>query len=718
MTDQYRVRPGAPYPLGATWDGKGANFALFSDNAERVQLCLFDKAGERETGRIELPEYTHQIWHGYLSGVLPGQLYGYRVYGPYAPERGHRFNHHKLLIDPYARMLVGQFHWNDAVFGHVVGDPKADLSFDDRDSAPFVPKCRLIDCAFNWDNERAPRRPWSDTVIYELHVRGFTMLHHGVAQPLRGTFAGLADQNVVQYLRNLGITAVELMPIHAAIDEFALVKRGLRNFWGYNPIAFSAPEPRYLADQSLGEIKKCIHLLHDAGLEVIVDVVFNHTAESDELGPTLSFRGIDNASYYQLDAHDRRLYRNFTGTGNSLNLNHPRVMQMVLDALRYWVEDFHVDGFRFDLATTLSRGEDGAFNPHASFLETIGQDPVLAGVKLIAEPWDIGGGGYRLGAFPPGWAEWNDRYRDLIRRFWRGERGIIGEVAARITGSSDIFEKQGRRPWASVNYVASHDGYTLDDIVSYREKHNELNGDGNRDGSAENYTDNYGLEGPTADVEIRSVRQRQKRNMLATLLVSLGVPMLLGGDEFGRTQNGNNNSFSQDNEISWVDWLRLQSSEGAKLHDFVRELLRLRCDHIVFRRRHFFHGQAISGRCTKDITWLKSDGREMAQTDWQDHTARFISYRLSGEAAAIHQTPSGQPEPDNDFLVILNAHEETVFYSLPQRPTAASWSLVIDTSRGEDVAAKLFEPGSVFPVQQRSFVLFQSSTASDTELPR
>ncbi len=717
MTEQYRLGPGASYPLGATWDGKGANFALFSDNAERVELCLFDEAGERETARIQLPEYTDQIWHGYLSEVLPGQLYGYRVYGPYAPERGHRFNHHKLLIDPYARMLVGQFRWDNAVFGHVVGDPKGDLSFDDRDSAPFVPKGRLIDCAFNWDNERAPRRPWSDTVIYELHLRGFTMLHHGLAQRLRGTFAGLADQNAVQYLRDLGVTAVELMPIHATIDELTLVKRGLRNFWGYNPVAFSAPEPRYLADQSPGEIKKCIHVLHDAGLEVIVDVVFNHTAESHELGPTLSFRGIDNATYYQLDAHDRRLYRNFTGTGNSLNLSHPRVMQMVLDALRYWVKDFHVDGFRFDLATTLCRGEDGAFNPHASFLETVGQDPLLANVKLIAEPWDIGDGGYRLGAFPPGWAEWNDRYRDVVRRFWRGERGLTGELAARITGSSDIFEKQGRRPWASVNYVASHDGYTLDDIVSYREKHNELNGDGNRDGSSQNYTDNYGVEGPTDDVEIRNIRQRQKRNMLATLFVSLGVPMLLGGDEFGRTQKGNNNPFSQDNEISWVDWLQLQSSEGAKLHDFVRELLRLRCDHFVFRRQHFFHGQPLVGRRTKDITWLKSDGREMEQSDWQDRTARLLSYRLSGEAGAIHRTPSGQPERYDDLLVILNAHEETVPYSLPQGPTAASWLLVIDTS-DEGVAAKVFEPGSVFPVKQRSLVLFQSGAALAAEPPR
>ena len=716
MTDRYRICSGAPYPLGVTWDGRGANFALFSDNAERVELCLFDTAGERETARIELPEYTDEIWHGYVSGVVPGQLYGYRVYGPYAPERGHRFNHHKLLIDPYARMLVGQFRWNDAVFGHVVGDPRGDLSFDERDSAPFVPKCCLIDRAFDWNNDPVLRRRWSDSVIYELHVRGFTMLHQSVDQRLRGTFAGLADRNVVQYLRDLGITAVELMPIHGAIDEFALVKRGLRNYWGYNSIAYFAPESRYLADQGLAEVKQCIRRLHDAGLEVIVDVVFNHTAESDQLGPTLSFRGIDNASYYQLQ--DQRFYRNFTGTGNSLNLHHPRVMQMVMDALRYWVEDFHIDGFRFDLAAELSRGGDGAFDPLSGFLKAVGEDPVLARIKLIAEPWDVGDGGYRLGSFPPRWAEWNDRYRDLIRRFWRGEQGLIGELAARLTGSSDIFQKQGRRPWASINYVASHDGFTLDDIVSYREKHNELNGEDNRDGTSQNYSDNYGVEGPTTDVEIGKIRQGQKRNMLATLFVSLGVPMLMEGDEFGRTKKGNNNSFPQDNEISWVDWLLLQSNDGARLRDFVRALLRLRRTHSVFRRPYFFDGRLVPGQRTKDITWLTSDGREMEQTDWRDPAARFLSYRLSGDAGAMHRMPWDQAEPDYDFLIILNAHEETVSYSLPQDPRSARWSLVIDTSRADDAATKPFEPGSVFPVRGRSFVLLQSAAAPETEPPR
>lgn len=708
MTEGYRVWPGAPYPLGATWDGKGVNFALFSDHAERVELCLFDETGEREIARIPLPEYTDQIWHGYIRDLLPGQLYGYRVYGPYTPERGLRFNHHKLLIDPYVRMLIGQFQWNDAVFGHVVGDPRADLSFDSRDSAPFVPKCCVLKPGLAENKNHGPSRSWPDTVIYELHVRGFTKLHPGIAPRLRGTFAGLADPQVIDYLHDLGATTVELMPVHAAIDEFTLVSRGLRNFWGYNPIAFSAPESRYLADPNLDEVRTCVRRLHDADLEVILDVVFNHTAEGDELGPTLSFRGIDNVSYYQLDANDKRLYRNFTGTGNSLNLHHPRVMQMVLDTLRYWVEDVHIDGFRFDLATTLARGEDSNFDPHASFLEAVGQDPLLARVKLIAEPWDLGHAGYRLGAFPPGWAEWNDRYRDLIRRFWRGEPGLLGELARRITGSSDIFESQGRRPWASINHVTSHDGFTLDDLVSFRDKHNELNGDENHDGASENYSNNYGIEGATADAEIANVRRHQKRNMLATLLLSSGTPMLLFGDEFGRTQKGNNNAYCQDNDISWVNWSIEQSVDGAKLHDFVRKTLLLRRDHIALRRRHFFHGQTVLGGRTKDILWLGSDGREMETADWLDPAAHFLSYLLSGEAGAVHRTALGEPEPDVDFLVILNAGEEIISYPLPGVPSAAPWSLIVDTSCEEwvDKYAPL-NAGSMFPVPQRSLIVFQ-----------
>jgi isoamylase len=719
MTERSSVRSGAPYPLGARWDGKGANFALFSDNAERVELCLFDGAGDRETARIVLPEYTDQVWHGYVPNLSPGQLYGYRVYGPYAPERGHRFNHHKLLIDPYARQLVGQFEWDDAVFGYIVGDPKADLSFDSRDSAPFVPKCRLLDPAFVWDGDNRPEHSWSDTVIYELHVRGFTKLRDGVAPRLRGTFAGLAEPDTIQYLRDLGVTAVELMPVHAAIDEFALVKRGLRNFWGYNPIALSAPEPRYLADKNVAEMKTCIRRIHDAGLEVILDVVLNHTAESDERGPTISFRGIDNVSYYQLEPADQRLYRDFTGTGNCLNLHHPRVMQMALDLLRYWVEDFHVDGFRFDLAAALSRGDDGTCDPHAGFLAAVSQDPVLTRTKLIAEPWDIGPGGYRLGGFPPGWAEWNDRYRDVVRRFWRGERGLVGELAQRVTGSSDIFERHGRRPWASVNYVASHDGFTLRDLVSFRDKRNELNGDENRDGAADNHSDNYGIEGPTEDVAVVEIRQRQTRNFLATLLLSSGTPMLLAGDEFGRTQQGNNNAYCRDNEISWVDWSIRNGNDGAKLMDFVRKLLGLRHDHAVFRRRHFFHGTAVRGGYAKDIVWLRPDGQEMQTADWTNPDARFLSYLLCGETDTANRTWAGDRESDDDFLIMLNAEEEVIPYLLPRAPNGALWSLIIDTSRDRSIPDDaLFTAGSVFSAPGRTVVVFQTrGVASVAALP-
>jgi isoamylase len=712
-TASYRVWPGAPYPLGASWDGKGVNFALFSDNAERVELCLFDRAGERELARLALPEYTDRVWHGYLPDVTPGQLYGYRVHGPYAPAQGHRFNHHKLLIDPYARMLAGGFRWHDAVFGHVVGDPAGDLSFDLRDSAAFVPKCRVVDGAFTWGDDRPPRRLWSETVLYELHVRGFTRRHPEVPAPLNGTFAGLAHPAVIRHLHALGVTAAELMPVHALIDEAALVRRGLRNFWGYNPIAFFAPEPRYLADDTLEEIKTMVHRLHDAGLEVILDMVFNHTAEGDESGPTLSFRGIDNAAYYRLDAEAKRRYRDFTGCGNSLNLDHPRVMQMVLDALRYWAEEMHVDGFRLDLATTLARGEDGRFDRHAGFLDALGQDPVLAKVKMIAEPWDLGEDGYRLGDFPPGWSEWNDRYRDTARRFWRGDRGLLGDLASRTAGSSDLFDRFGRRPWASVNYLTSHDGFTLEDLVGYAAKHNAANGEDNRDGAAENYSANYGAEGPSADPAILATRGRQKRNLLATLLVSLGVPMLLAGDEFGRTQAGNNNAYCQDNELGWVDWSLAETETGRELTRFLTEMIRLRRHHILFRRRHFLHGRPIPGGASKDIAWLTVAGREMTPEDWHDGTTNCLSYMLSGEAGSFHLTPGGEPEPDDDFLVILNADDETIPYTLPAAPPAGAWLKVIDTMRHDGIGdGAAFAPGSAHPVAGRSFLLFRRPRAA------
>jgi isoamylase len=701
-----RVWPGEPAPLGATWDGKGVNFALFSQNAERVELCLFDPSGERELDRVELPEYTNDVWHGYLPDLRPGQLYGYRVFGPYTPDRGHRFNHHKLLIDPYARMLHGRFQWNEAVFGYDTRNSSPNR-FDARDSAPFVPKCRVVDPAFTWGDDRLPRRPWHDTVIYELQLRGFTMRHPETPAALRGTFAGLGSPAAVRYLRELGVTAVELMPIQAFIDEQRLSERGLRNFWGYNPIAFFVPEPRYLAEENLDEVRTAVHRLHDAGLEVILDMVFNHTAEGGSQGPTVSFRGIDNASYYRLDRDDRQSYRDFTGCGNSLNLHHPRVMQLVMDALRYWATQIHVDGFRIDLATTLARGEDEAFDRHSAFLDAVQQDPVLAQVKLIAEPWDLGERGYQLGQFPPGWAEWNDRYRDTVRRFWRGDAGVVGELASRVTASHDIFGQRGRRPWASINYIAAHDGFTLEDLVSYRDKHNEANGEGNRDGAVENYSANYGVEGPTADLAIRRLRQRQKRNMLATLLLSAGVPMLLAGDEAGRSQGGNNNAYCQDSDIGWIDWPRLDDDEGRALRAFVQALIRLRHGHLVFQRRHFFHGRTIPGTAVKDIVWLAADGRQNGDHDWHAADRRFLSYVVSGEAGALHHSTRGELEADDTFLVILNARDEAVQYPLPGASAPGSWVRLVDTASESGLGdGAAFAAASLYAVEPRSFLLF------------
>jgi glycogen operon protein len=682
---------------------------LFSGAGEKVELCLFDSGGDRELARLALPESTDGVWHGYVPDIAPGQLYGYRVHGPYAPEKGHRFNHHKLLIDPYARMLAGRFQWNEAVFGHVVGDPEADLSFDTRDSAAFVPKCRIVDGTFDWGADRPLRRPWSETVIYEAHIRGFTMRRADIA-PRNGSVAGLADPAVIRHLRDLGVTAVELMPMPALIDEAALVKRGLRNFWGYNPIAFFAPEPRYLGQDGIDGIKTMVRRLHDAGIEVILDLVFNHTAESDALGPTLSFRGIDNAAYYRLDPEDKRRYRDVTGCGNSLNVAHPAVTRMVMDALRYWAEEFHIDGFRLDLATTLARGEDGGFDGDAPILAAIGADPVLAKVKMIAEPWDLGKDGYRLGAFPPGWSEWNDRYRDAVRRFWRGDRGVTGEIASRLTGSSDFFDHRGRGPTASLNYVTSHDGFTLHDLVSYDAKHNEANGEGNRDGASENYSENYGIEGPATDPAIAATRERQKRNMLATLLLSLGVPMLLAGDEFGRSQGGNNNAYCQDNEIGWIDWSPLDTPAGTDLSRFVGAMIRLRQRHILFREGNFLHGQAPPGGGPKDIVWLTEEGREMTPDDWRRDGTRLLSYRLNGEAGGREGGSAGAAELDDDFLVILNADENTISYRLPATatPPGGAWLKMIDTTRRDGIGdGAPYAAGSAQPVAGRSFLLFR-----------
>lgn len=672
---EFRIWPGLPAPLGVTWDGSGTNFALFSAHAEKVELCLFDARGTREVARIVLPEYTHEVWHGYLPDVRPGQLYGYRVYGPYQPTAGHRFNPHKLLLDPYAKALAGELRWHDALFGYTVGDPSADLSFDKRDSAPYMPKCQVIDPAFTWGRQPEPR-PWHETIIYELHVRGFTLCHPEVPETQRGTFSGLAVAPVIDYLSELGITAVELLPVHAFIHDRHLVDRGLCNYWGYNSIGFFAPHPDYLGDEGLPAFKTCVQRLHDAGIEVILDVVYNHTAEGNHLGPTLSFRGIDNRSYYYL-MDEARYYNDFTGTGNALELRHPHVLRMVTDSLRYWVEEMGVDGFRFDLATTLAR-VNGQFNEHAGFLDAVAQDPVLSAVKLIAEPWDTGLGGYQLGQFPPGWAEWNDQYRDTVRRFWKGDEGQLATLASRLSGSADIFDRRGRRTWASINFVTAHDGFTLADLVSYNGKHNEANQEDNRDGSNNNHSWNCGDEGPTDDPDIRQLRYRQMRNFLATLLLSQGVPMLVAGDEFGRTQAGNNNAYCQDNPISWLDWEGIDDA-GQALLKFTRRLIQLCHEHIVFHRSRFFQGGIIPGTQVKDVVWLRPDGGAMHEADWQDSQARTLGLRLSGEAGLMHLTEHGEQEADNTFLVLLNAAPGTVAFQLPAEQDGHFWEVVIDT---------------------------------------
>ncbi len=565
-----RIREGLPHPRGATWDGKGTNFALFSGHATKVELCLFDETGETETDRIALPEYTDQIWHGYLPDATPGTIYGYRVHGPYEPNAGHRFNPNKLLLDPYAHAHYGTLQWNPAIFGYKLesGD---DTTFDDRDSAPFMPKCSIADLSFTWRGRRVRRRPirWEDTIIYETHVKGFTQLNPLVPKGQRGTYAGLGTRKVLEYIKSLGVTSIELLPVHTFIDDSHLLEKGLRNYWGYNTIGFFAPDPRYASRKkdSLREFKEMVAKIHDAGLEVILDVVYNHTAEGNEKGPTLSFKGIDNASYYRLLPDNKRYYINDTGTGNTVNLSHPRVIQMVTDSLRYWVEHTNVDGFRFDLGTILAREPNG-FDNQSGFLKAVSQDPVLGTVKLIAEPWDCGPGGYQVGGFPPGWAEWNDKFRDTVRDFWRGQ-APASALTERMCASVGVFNHQGRRPWACVNFVTAHDGFTLNDIVTYNDKHNEANGEDNKDGSSDNRSWNCGVEGPTDNPEINAVRERQIRNMLATLLLSQGTPMLLAGDEFGRTQKGNNNAYCQDNEISWINWKL--GDKGNGLVEFVKK---------------------------------------------------------------------------------------------------------------------------------------------------
>ena len=702
----FSVWRGQPYPLGARWDGEGVNFALFSAHAEKVELCLFDEMGRREVQRLELPEHTEEVWHGYLPDARPGLLYGYRVHGPYRPQEGHRFNPAKLLVDPYAHELVGGLRWDDALFGYAVGGKDGDQRPDARDSAPFVPKCRVVDTAFTWGDDRPPAVPWHETVIYELHVRGFSMRHPGVPAAQRGTYAGLASAASLNYLRRLGVTTVELMPVHAFIDERALMQRGLSNYWGYNTLGFFAPEPRYSASGSSKEFKTMVKRLHSAGLEVIIDVVYNHSCEGNEMGPTLAFRGADNASYYRPVADDRRRYMDFTGCGNTLGLEHPRVLQMVMDSLRYWVEVMHVDGFRFDLAPALAR-EGGEVERMGGFFSVVRQDPVLNRVKLIAEPWDIGQGGYQVGNFPLGWAEWNDRYRDGMRAYWKGDGGAIGEFARRLTGSSDLYGRTGRNPYASVNFVTAHDGFSLHDLVSYNEKHNAANGEENRDGNDHNLSWNCGAEGPTEDPAINALRERQKRNFLATLLLSQGVPMLVAGDERGRTQGGNNNAYCQDNETSWLDWT--PAPERERLAEFARLLILMRRSHRSFRRRDYFQGRPLHGTGAKDIHWLKSDGSEMTDEEWEHEHARCLGVLLAGGDLG-EADRHGLPATDDDFLMLFNAHEAEVAFTLPREGVA--WHGVLDTAQDDGLArGGPFTPGGVFKLRGRSFALL-------TRLPR
>lgn len=695
------VWPGRSYPLGATWDGQGVNFAIFSKHAEKVELCVFDDKGRHERQRIALRERTDDVWHCYLPQARPGMAYGYRVHGRYKPEEGHRFNPHKLLLDPYAKDMVGELRWSDALYGYAVGSKRQDLSFDRRDSAAFMPKSRVLEPAFTWGDDRRPHVPWQDMVIYELHVRGFTMQSPIVSEELRGTYAALGALPVIDYLQRLGVTTVELLPVHAFLNDRHLAEQSMQNYWGYNTLAFFAPEPRYSCSGKVKEFKTMVKSLHSAGIEVILDVVFNHTCEGNHLGPTLSMRGVDNASYYILNGGERRYYDDFTGCGNTVNLEAPRALQLVMDSLRYWVEEMHVDGFRFDLASALAR-EAGKVENLGTFFAAIRQDPVLSGVKLIAEPWDLGHGGYQVGNFPAGWAEWNDRYRDTVRSWWKGDAGAVGELANRLAGSQDIYGWSGKRPHASINFVTAHDGFTLADLVSYNEKHNVANGEDNRDGSDNNLSWNCGVEGPTDDPQVLALRERQKRNLLATLLLSQGVPMLLAGDERGNSQGGNNNVYCQDNETSWIDWSPDESAEA--LHDFVARLIALRRQRPSFRRRSFFRGKLANESDSKDVIWLRPDGPEMLPPDWEDEHVRCLGMLFSG-TGLIDVGPRGETQRDDDFLLLLNAHHEALPFALPAR--SGPWTLLIDTAQEAGAEAPVQE--GRYPLQGRSLALLRNA---------
>jgi isoamylase len=698
--------PGKPFPIGATWDGKGVNFAIFSENATKIELCLFQHpSDETETDKIEMVERTGHIWHVYIPELKPEQLYGYRVYGPYEPENGLRFNPSKLLLDPYAKAISGTIEWNDALFGYEVGNEQEDLSFSQTDSAPFMTKSVVIDHHFDWEGDKAPGIAYYNTVIYELHVKGFTKLNPNIPENVRGTYTGVAHPTSIDYFKKLGITAVELMPVHYFVNDRDLKEKGLSNYWGYNTLGFFAPHAGYssksaLDNHQVNEFKNMVKELHKAGIEVILDVVYNHTGEGNQMGPTISFKGIDNSSYYRL-AEEKRYYMDYTGTGNTLNANLPNVLRLIMDSLRYWILEMHVDGFRFDLAATLAR-ELHDVNQLSAFFDIIHQDPVISQVKLIAEPWDVGEGGYQVGKFPAGWGEWNGKYRDIIREYWNGSEGVLGEFANRITGSADLYSDY-RRPTASINFITAHDGFTLNDLVSYNEKHNDANGEGNNDGESHNRSNNYGAEGPTDDPVINELRKRQKRNFLATLFLSQGVPMLLAGDEIGRTQQGNNNSYCQDNEISWIDW----GKADKDLLEFTSNLIHLRHSHAAFSRKNWFRGEPVKGNGIEDITWFQPDGSKMTAEHWNQDFAKSIAVFLNGQG--LHTVNSeGQKVVDDNFYIIFNASDQPIEYKLPDQHYAKDWRMIFDTARyRQEEGKQLYKAGEKVKIDGRSVILLQ-----------
>lgn len=704
-----KTKPGKPYPLGATWEGDSVNFALYSENATNVELCLFDSPeAEHESQRIKLTQYTDFVWHVSVPGLKAGQLYGYRVDGPFQPEQGLRFNSSKLLLDPYSKAISGTIDWDNSMFAYPMGEDDADLQRDDSDSAAGMPKSVVIDPTFDWGDDSKPSVRLADSIIYEVHVKGFTKTNPAVEEKIRGTYAGMASPAAIQYLKDLGVTAVELLPVHHFVNDKTLVDKGLKNYWGYNTIGFFAPYSQYSGSGTLGEqvreFKEMVKALHAAGIEVILDVVYNHTAEGNQLGPTLSFKGIDNPAYYHLVKDTPRYYMDYTGTGNSLNMSHPRTLQMVMDSLRYWVLDMHVDGFRFDLAATLARGlyENGGFS---SFFDIIHQDPVISQVKLIAEPWDVGAGGYMVGNFPVLWAEWNDKYRDTVRRFWKADENQVAELAYRLSGSSDLYQSTGRKPYASINFITAHDGFTLNDLVSYNEKHNEANGENNRDGNSNNQSWNCGVEGPTDDPEICALREQQKRNFLATLLLSQGVPMLCGGDEISRTQFGNNNAYCQDDEISWYKW---DLDEADKdLLEFTKLLIQIRKDSPVLHRRNFFLGRGIHGRNVRDIIWIRPDGEEMTEEEWDAGFVRTLGMYLNGQAMD-EIDENGNRVRDDIFLLLINGYWENIEFTLPKNlSNTRPWEILIDTTVSKQGEGRDVQPGTIYDLKGRSLVLLR-----------